>query len=173
MRALVIYRRSSSGYSADCVAFRRGVDLVASLLVDLGFCRTGSGSQSHQVLVFPGRPVATTFWNLTFCCGCVVCCVVPLLLFSQQAPSPTWHSRLGRQMGSRPVPTSVRKVNCLPGTSGLPRASGPVARDDFPTHTASVAAGLADRWIGHAVASRLQVSGNMPLEMRIRFHLNQ
>jgi hypothetical protein len=31
------------------------VDLVASLLVNLGFVASGSGTQSHQILIFPGN----------------------------------------------------------------------------------------------------------------------
>jgi hypothetical protein len=47
-------------FGCDCRHLGRSVDLVASLLVNSGFCRVGFWYAVHQVLVFPGRPVATT-----------------------------------------------------------------------------------------------------------------
>jgi hypothetical protein len=53
-------------------------------------------------------------------------------------------------------------LSVLTGTAGLRAPVDPWARGDCPAHTASVAAALADRWIGHAVASRLYGSSDVP-----------
>jgi hypothetical protein len=51
-------------FGCDCGHLGHRPNLVARLLVILGFCRIGSGTQSHQVLVFPGTS-RISFWNLT------------------------------------------------------------------------------------------------------------
>jgi hypothetical protein len=101
--------------------------LVASASGQTGFPRIRFWYQSHQVLVFPGRPSRIFFWNLTWVWGCVCgggarrntrrarnTVSLSIRRNTRKFPSPLPYGRLGNQFrrygGMMAAVTAVEKL---------------------------------------------------------------